>query len=166
MSPSSDVCLAIQQADASHLDQILAIEREAFSAPWTRIMFETEIVGNPFSRLCVATPVNEWGKMDGLVGYLCYWIVFEELRILNVAVSQAWRRQGIARRFVRFAIHGACGHGAERAELEVRASNTSAYALYDSVGFREYGRRVAYYTNPQEDAILMRLEPLECDDCL
>jgi len=164
VQPSSNLCLAIERAEPSHLDQILEIEQEAFSAPWTRHMFEAEVNGNPFSRLFVASPINDCGKSEGIVGYLCYWVVFEELRLLNLAVSHTWRRQGIARRFVRFAIHEARTQGAERALLEVRVSNVAAQSLYDSFGFREYGSRAAYYANPVEDAILMRLESLECEE--
>ena len=166
VQPSSHLCLAIKPADSTHLDQILEIEQAAFSAPWTRSMFDAEVVGNPFSRLFVATPIDDRGQPEAIVGYLCYWIVFEELRLLNLAVSQPWRRQGVARRFVQFALHEAQSQGVERALLEVRASNVAARSLYDGFGFREYGSRVAYYTDPEEDAILMRLEPLEFYDLL
>jgi [ribosomal protein S18]-alanine N-acetyltransferase len=166
VQPSSPLCLAIKPAESSHLDQILDIEQAVFSAPWTRSMFDAEVVGNPFSRLFVATPIDDRGQPEGIVGYLCYWIVFEELRLLNLAVSPPWQRQGVARRFVQFALHEAQSQGVERALLEVRASNLAAQSLYDGFGFREYGSRAAYYTNPGEDAILMRLEPLEFNDVL
>ena len=70
----------------------------------------------------------------------------------------------MARRFVQFALHDARSEHVERAVLEVRASNVAAQSLYDAFGFREYGSRIGYYTNPEEDAILMRLEPLDVDD--
>lgn len=164
VQPSSNLCLAITPADSSHLDQILSLERDSFSAPWTRVMFEAEVAGNPFSRLVVATPIDDHGQPEDIVGYLCYWIVFDELRLLNLAVSLNWKRQGIARRFVQFALHDAQGQGAERALLEVRASNIAAQSLYDGFGFREYGSRAAYYSDPREDAILMRFEPIQFDD--
>jgi len=164
VQPFSNVCFAIKPADSSHLDQILNIEQEAFSAPWTRVMFEAEVVGNPFSRFFVATAIDEEGQQEGIVGYLCYWMVFEELRLLNLAVRPSWRRQGVARRFVQYALHEARSQDVERALLEVRASNIAAQSLYDVFGFREYGSRVGYYTDPEEDAILMRLAPLDMDD--
>lgn len=163
VQPSSDLCLSIKPADHTHLEHILKIEQESFSAPWTRMMFEAEVVGNPFGRVLVATPIEDHDRPEGIVGYFCYWIVFEELRLLNLAIKSAWRRQGIARRFVQFGLHDAHSQGVERALLEVRASNVAAQNLYDSFGFREYGKRVSYYSNPKEDAILMRLEPIEFD---
>ena len=164
---SSNFCLAFESAASSHLEQILNIEQEAFSAPWTRAMFKAEIKGNPFSRLLVARPIAEQGEMKEIIGYLCYWIVFEELRLLNLAIKPSWRRQGVASRFVQYALHDARIQEVECALLEVRASNRAAQSLYDHLGFREYGVRSGYYMNPDEDAVLMRLEllePLEFDN--
>ena len=163
LQPSSNFCLAIEPAEPSHLEQILNIEQEAFSAPWTRVMFEAEVKGNPFSQLFVAVSIDDQGETKEIIGYLCYWIVFEELRLLNLAVRPSWRRQGVARRFVQYALHDARIQGVERVLLEVRASNKAAQSLYGCLGFREYGIRSGYYMNPDEDAILMRLEPLELD---
>ena len=81
-------------------------------------MFETEVKGNPFSRLFVAVSIDDQSTTKEIIGYLCYWIVFEELRLLNLAVRPSWRRQGVARRFVQYAIHDAWTQGAERALLE------------------------------------------------
>ena len=164
VQPFSNLCLAIEPAESSHLEQILNIEKEVFLSPWTRAMFEAEVKGNPFSRLFVAVSIDDQSTTKEIIGYLCYWIVFEELRLLNLAVRPSWRRQGVARRFVQYAIHDAWTQGAERALLEVRASNRVAQNLYDRLGFREYGMRTGYYITPDEDAILMRLEPLELSE--
>ena len=167
VQPSSNLCLIIKPAESSHLEHILSIEEEAFSDPWTRVMFEAEFKGNPFSRLFVATPIDNQSETKDIIGYFCYWIVFEELRLLNLAVRPSWRRQGVARRFVQYALHDARIQGVECALLEVRASNRAAQSLYDHLGFREYGVRSGYYMNPDEDAVLMRLEllePLEFDN--
>ena len=161
VQPSSNLCLVIKPVEPFHLEHILSIEEEAFSDPWTRIMFEAEFKGNPFSRLFVAAPIDNQSETKDIIGYLCYWIVFEELRLLNLAVRPSWRRRGVARRFVQHALRDAITHGAGRALLEVRASNGVAKTLYSRLGFWEYGIRTGYYMNPDEDAILMRLEPLE-----
>ena len=161
VQPSSNLCLVIKPVEPFHLEHILSIEEEAFSDPWTRVMFEAEFKGNPFSHLFVATPIDHQSEAKDIIGYLCYWIVFEELRLLNLAVRPSWRRRGVARRFVQHALRDAITHGAGRALLEVRASNGVAKTLYSRLGFWEYGIRTGYYMNPDEDAILMRLEPLE-----
>lgn len=138
------------------VQDIMAIERKSFATPWTQAMIEAELQGNPFSRFLGAFSPSG-GAQAELLGYLCYWVVFEEVRLMNVAVQPKNRRQGIARHLVQHALREGQAGGATRAFLEVRASNGAACALYQSLGFRQYSRRRAYYTNPDEDAILMRL---------
>lgn len=139
------------------LDDVLAIEQESFSEPWTRAMFEVELRGNPFGRFLGAFRAGEESSAKPLLGYICYWMVFEELRLMNLAVRQDCRRQGIASYLVRHAIEEGITQGTTRALLEVRAGNCVGQVLYQALGFREYGCRRSYYTNPNEDAILMQL---------
>lgn len=139
------------------LDDVLAIEQESFSEPWTRGMFEAELLGNPFSRFLGAFGAGSEPHKKPLLGYICYWVVFEELRLMNLAVRPDCRRQGIASHLVRHAIGEGRTHGTTRALLEVRAGNRVGQQLYQALGFRQYGCRRSYYTNPNEDAILMQL---------
>lgn len=143
----------------SDLDEMLALEQASFTAPWTRKMFEGELSGNPFSRfLLIRTGSME--EPGALAAYLCYWVVFDELRLMNLAVSPAWRRKGLATALVRQAVREALQVEGKRALLEVRASNAAARGLYGRLGFRETGIRRDYYVNPPEDAVLMAMEPL------
>ena len=95
-----------------------------------------------------------------IIAYLCVWVVFEELRFLTLAVDSAFRRQGIGFQLVSYALQLGISKGTRRALLEVRQSNEAAQALYEKFGFYRYGARKGYYTNPEEDAILMWLDPL------
>ncbi len=149
--------LDIRPFHARDLDAVLAIEQESFSEPWTRSMFEAELEGNPFGRFLGAFRLGEASSTKPLLGYICYWIVFEELRLMNLAVRQDCRRLGIASRLVRHAIEEGSAQGTTRAFLEVRAGNRLGQQLYQALGFRQYGCRRSYYTNPNEDAILMQL---------
>jgi ribosomal-protein-alanine N-acetyltransferase len=142
---------------ARDLDEVLAIELTSFSEPWTRGMFEAELQGNPFGRFLGAFSAGEVSPVKPLLGYICYWVVFEELRLMNLAVRQDCRRLGIASRLVRHAVEEGGTEGATRALLEVRAGNRVGQQLYRALGFRPYGCRRSYYTNPIEDAILMQL---------
>lgn len=143
------------------LDDVLAIEQESFSEPWTRGMFEAELMGNPFGRFLGAFCHSEMPPAKRLLGYICYWVVFDELRLMNLAVQPDHRRQGIASHLVRHAVEEGITQGTTRALLEVRAGNRLAQKLYQTLGFQQYGRRRSYYTNPDEDAILMQLQLAE-----
>ncbi len=152
--------LVIEPASPEMLPDLLRIEEACFSAPWSRKMFEAELTGNPFARFLVARLVNHDAMTKSLVGYLCFWIVFEEMRLMNLAVIETARRRGIATALVSRALEIGTAAGAVRAVLEVRASNHAARALYERMGFRPFSTRAKYYTDPVEDAVLMRLEPL------
>jgi len=154
----------IEPATHQDREQILRIEQESFSAPWTPKMFDAELDGNPFSHLYVARSLHDGcaGLERGeVVGYVCFWVVFEELRFMNLAVERSVRRQGVARELVRCASALGRERGAARAVLEVRASNEAARCLYEQAGFHHLAARAAYYTNPIEDAILMGMDLLE-----
>jgi ribosomal-protein-alanine acetyltransferase len=88
-------------------------------------------------------------------GYVGFWIVFEELHLLNVAVHPDWRRRGVATRLVHTVFEMAIAKGVIRALLEVRASNLPAQQLYTRFGFQAIARRSGYYTQPSEEALIM-----------
>jgi len=154
--------ITIEPARAQDLDRILLIARESFATPWTRKMFEAELTGNPFAHL-VAAHSRRQGQGDearqgtDLMGYLSFWLVFEELRLMDLAVDPAVRRRGLAWTLVSYALRFAQDRGAVRAVLEVRASNQPARALYERFAFRSLALRENYYSHPTEDAILMEL---------
>jgi ribosomal-protein-alanine N-acetyltransferase len=151
----------IVPATAAMLPEILELEEACFSAPWTRKMLEAELTGNQFARFLVATIQQEVVPSGGMiVGYHCFWIVFEELRLMNLAVHESMRRRGVGRALTTEAISMGLAHAATRAVLEVRSSNEPAQCLYRELGFGPIGTRRSYYTNPIEDALLMAMDPL------
>ncbi len=151
----------VEPATAESLTDILKIEEACFSAPWTRKMLEAELSGNPFAHFVMARQQSEAeGGTGSIVGYLCYWIVFEEVRLMNLAVIESMRHRGIARSLVSTALRTGLAQSAHRAVLEVRASNVAAQALYRSFGFHQVAVRSKYYTQPLEDAVLMELDPI------
>jgi len=93
-------------------------------------------------------------------GYIGFWIVFEELHLLNVAVHPDWQRRGVAARLVQAVFEAAIARGVTRALLEVRASNLPAQQLYAQFGFQVIARRAGYYTQPSEEALIMACEGL------
>ncbi|MBK9306121.1 MAG: ribosomal protein S18-alanine N-acetyltransferase [Nitrospira sp.] len=145
------------------LPDILSLEEACFSSPWTRKMLESELQGNQFAHFLVAMQQqgqSSAGSACAIVGYHCFWIVFEELRLMNLAVRESVRRQGIGTALAAEAFRVALNHAATRAVLEVRASNKPARVLYTTMGFIQVGTRPQYYSNPLEDAVLMEMNPL------
>ena len=78
-----------------------------------------------------------------------------EAEILNLAVTHAHRRKGVARGLVRQLLLEWERQGIRRVFLEVRESNSGAINLYQSLGFREFARRKGYYSSPDEDALVL-----------
>ncbi len=93
-----------------------------------------------------------------LWGYIVFWLVADEMHLLNLAVHPEKRRRGVAGFLLREALRRSQALGAKAAWLEVRPSNTPALALYASFGFKEVGRRPGYYQDTREDAMLLVLE--------
>ncbi len=135
------------------LDAIEAIERLCFPAPWARQAFADELV-RPWARL----ESLRHGPTGRLVAFCNYWLVADELHVLNVAVHPEERRRGHGARLLRHILDVAAQNQVRVVSLEVRVSNRPAAALYRKFGCREVGMRPKYYANDGEDALLMDLE--------
>ena len=92
-----------------------------------------------------------------VVGFCDYWLVADEVQLLNLVTDPDWRRQGIARCLMDALLCFASAHSCTVVTLEVRASNRAAHALYSGYGFREVAVRREYYADNREDALLMDL---------
>ncbi len=149
------VPMRVEAMRAEDLEAVLRIEARAYSMPWTREMFLQEVRRPDISRILVARVAGA-GELGAVTGYLCLWVVGDELHINNVAVDPTFRRQGIASRLLEAALEYGGGRGAKRALLEVRPSNVAAQALYRRYGFAPVAVRRRYYSRPTEDALVMR----------
>jgi len=145
----------IEPVQASDLSEVLAIERVSFVAPWSRVAFEAELE-KPHGRFCLARSLSE-DKAGPVVGYICFWLVANEIQIVNVAVHLAWRRRGIGIRLVRYALQRGYEAGANVAVLEVRRSNQAAWALYERLGFQAVRERPGYYPEHREPALVLEM---------
>lgn len=128
--------------------QIMDIENESFSTPWTEAAFLAEI-HKPYSLSRVLM------IRDRLVGYLCLNLILDEGHILNLAVHPDFRRRGLATRLINEALPELKKKGCRFLYLEVRGSNIAAKQFYEHFEFREAGLRKKYYASPVEDAVLM-----------
>ncbi|HPF87545.1 MAG TPA: ribosomal protein S18-alanine N-acetyltransferase [Candidatus Limiplasma sp.] len=132
-----------------------AIEQHTFSMPWPEESFHHEMLENPAARYLVA--VDDEGTV---IAYAGAWIIFEESHITNIAVDQAYRGQGIGETLTRALIQYAANLGVDYMTLEVRRSNLVAQGMYEKLGFIKLGVRKRYYTDNQEDALLMVLQTM------
>jgi ribosomal-protein-alanine N-acetyltransferase len=144
--------MLIRPAGLTDINGIWAIENISFPTPWSRFSFLAEL-GHSLSHTLVAgpPPPQRWQVW----GYLIYWVVADEMHILNLAVHPQHRRRGLARLLLTVSMNHARELGAQVAWLEVRPSNDPALSLYHSFGFKEVGRRPRYYDDTQEDALLL-----------
>jgi ribosomal-protein-alanine N-acetyltransferase len=150
VEPAQDYVLA--RCTEADLDAVEEIERLSFPAPWTRQAFIEEL-DRPWARLDVLLRATT----RRAVAFSNYWIVADELHILNVAVHPTERRRGHADRLLGHILEEARRTQVRVLSLEVRVSNQAAVALYRRLGFREVGVRPKYYANNGEDALLMDL---------
>jgi ribosomal-protein-alanine N-acetyltransferase len=137
---------------AADVDSVFIIENRSFSLPWSRKSFETEIADNDLAHYLVAQVA------DNVVAYAGMWLILDESHVTNVAVLPDYRGQGVGKLIMASLILYAGQHGAKRMTLEVRASNEIAKNLYGQFGFTAAGLRKHYYTDSNEDAIIMWLD--------
>ena len=140
----------IRAMQTSDLDAVVAVEQLANRHPWSAGQFISELDNH-----CSVVDIY---CLDAVVaGYLCSWLVVDELHIQNVATHPAYRRKGVAVALLINRLEQARQAGAVISLLEVRVGNAGAIRLYKQLGFEQTGRRVSYYSDG-EDALLM-----ECD---
>ena len=143
--------LAIEAMAPGDLDEVDAIERQSFKAPWPRQVFADELE-RTWARIEVAR------LRDRVVGFVDYWLVADEVHLLAIATHPDWRRRGIGARLLDRVLAVAREHAASIVTLEVRRNNVPALAMYERRGFRRVGTRPRYYQEDGEDAVVMTLD--------
>lgn len=141
--------LVIDAMRLSDVGSVLEIERLSFSSPWPAYAFEQELTANRLAHYLVAR------SEDRVVGFAGVWLMVDEAHITTFGVHPDHRRRGIARGLLLRLAELAIELRAVRMTLEVRVSNVPAQALYGSFGFAVCGRRIAYYSDDGEDALVM-----------
>jgi [ribosomal protein S18]-alanine N-acetyltransferase len=145
----------VEQMQPEDLEAVLRIETASFTEPWTREMFQAELIPG------ISLALVAWSEANTILGYLFGSIVAAELHISNIAVEPEARRQGVGSKLLLSALALASRQGATTASLEVRASNLTAQTLYRHFGFTVVGRRRRYYAEPVEDGLIMTLDELD-----
>ncbi len=148
--PASQGELAIRRLTMGDIGRLEEVERRAYAyaTPWSRSMFASEL-SKPTS-ICL-------GVFDGdrLAAYTIISKHVDAWHVMNVAVDDAYRRRGLARRMLRELFRRTWEDGTTGYTLEVRVSNHGAIRLYERMGFQPTGIRRGYYTDNREDALIM-----------
>ena len=146
--------LTIRPMAIADLEAVQRIERASFTTPWPPQAYRQELETNRLAHYLV-------GQLgDEVVAYGGIWLMVDEAHITTFAVHPRYRRRRIGERLLLAMIDLSADRHAREATLEVRLSNIAARRLYEKYGFRPVGIRPRYYSDDQEDALIMTTEPL------
>ncbi len=140
--------ITIQEMQLDDLEQVVEIEQQNFSVPWTENGFFSFLLRSDTLFLVAK-------EEDQILGYMGIMMVLDEGEITNVSVAQTARRRGVGRLLVQTMLDKMRRAGLTMIHLEVRKSNTPAIRLYEQFAFVQDGERKNYYEEPTEDAVLM-----------
>ena len=149
------VSVAVSPMTLDDLGAVEAIERASFSAPWPPHAYETELRTNRLAHYLVIR------VDDAIVGFAGLWLMVDEAHVTTFAIHPDWRRQHLGERLLMAVLDVAMDRRAVEATLEVRLSNLPARRLYEKFGFRPVGIRPRYYTDNNEDALIMTTDRLD-----
>ena len=157
--------LIIEHMLTDDVPAVMAVDRLCFPTPWSENAYRSEM-GNVSAYYLVARlPVRRFegdaGREGRVVGFAGGWIVMDEAHITTLGVHPDYRRHGIGEQLFMVLLEEARARGVRRATLEVRESNRSAQSLYAKYGFVPIARRRRYYSDTDEDAIVMWVEDLQ-----
>jgi [ribosomal protein S18]-alanine N-acetyltransferase len=137
----------------ARLDEVVAIERQAYDHPWTRGNFADSLRSGYQCQLLEANGI--------VLGYFIAMKGVDEVHLLNITVAPDYWRQGWSRVMLDALALWARGQGAQWLWLEVRVSNVRAQDIYERHGYRRVGERKSYYPaghGRREDAVVMSLQ--------
>lgn len=141
--------LEFRSMTVQDIPHVVEIEQESFTTPWSSQAFMNELTNNHFAQYIIL-------EYDGEVaGYGGMWIIMDEAHVTNIAIKSKYRGRKWGERLLIELQNSAAFLGAVRMTLEVRKSNQIAQRLYEKHGFRRVGIRPKYYTDNNEDALIM-----------
>ena len=141
----------MMKIDEDLINQIAFLEREIFSDAWSAGLLK-DTFKYDYNRLISR---HDSGRLSG---YIIYSVLSGEAELQRIAVNPADRRRGLASSLMDEMLADLKNTSTENVLLEVRAGNEPAIKLYEKYGFKEIAVRKNYYTDPDEDAVMMKLE--------
>jgi ribosomal-protein-alanine N-acetyltransferase len=147
--PPDDGRLRVLPMRLSDLDQVLEVEGSAFTTPWSRRAFTSELTQNGYAVYLVVK------RGRRVIAYGGMWALLGEAHVTNIAVRPEERGRKIGETVLRSLLLRAEARGCLRVTLEVRRTNHVAQNLYRKYAFEEKAVRRGYYTDNGEDAFVM-----------
>ncbi len=174
--PSST--LIIRRAAEADITRIMELAASAKTAGrWSNAVYHSYCVAEPVKSdqvkiLFIAGISTASSIRSSILGFAAFTAIAYsagECELENMVVSESWRRQGVGSRLLKAGLlwcrvwcpaaaafqGGRIDQDHSGVRLEVRASNETAIGFYERAGFTVIGSRTAYYSQPEEDAILM-----------
>jgi [ribosomal protein S18]-alanine N-acetyltransferase len=140
--------VTIERMRPGDVPRVMEIEVQCFPTPWHESAYLTEL-SNRSAYYVVA-------RVEGLVvGYAGLWIIMDESHITTIGVDPIYRGKKIGEQLLLAMIDEAMSRGAHRVTLEVRERNMVAQNLYRKYGFAPAAIRRGYYTDNNENAVVM-----------
>ncbi len=133
------------------LAQVMEIEKEVFSDPWEKELFNQEMEMNSSFVL-----VENRIEGERILGYFCGIQVLDEYMLTNIAVAKEYLGKGLGSKMLDYLLADLFKKAVRTCFLEVRRSNEKAINLYLKKSFIPVGVRKGYYKNPLEDAVIMK----------
>ena len=144
----------IRKATEPDLEAIQAIELKTFPDPWPHFLFE-ELLRHESQYLYVMQD----DLSSGIMGYIAFWKILDEVHVLNICVHPQYLRQGLGAKLLQFCLDLYPKEEVLVFSLEVRKSNKAAQKLYEKFGFEIKFTRAQYYPNKEDALIMVKLRP-------
>jgi len=142
----------LRPMEEKDIPQVVEIEKQSFSCPWSPYAFKCELADNEFAYYLVITTED---NQELVLGYGGMWLIIDESHITNIAIAPEHRGKKLGELLMGGLEALALQKGALRMTLEVRVSNEKAQTLYKRRGFVPSGIRPNYYALENEDALIM-----------
>lgn len=136
----------IRVALKKDINEIYNVSISSIKNSWSLESF-IEDFNNMFSEYIVLT------DEENIIGFISIWRVIDEITITNISIKEEYKGRGLSKLLMNYIIENNPNYGMF---LEVRESNIIAINLYKKFGFKKVHKRYKYYSNPTEDAIIMK----------
>jgi len=151
--PKTIRLVRIDKMSKADVPRVMEIELASFTSPWHESAYLSEI--NNRSAYYIVARLE-----DKIVGYAGMWVIMDEAHITTIAVAPECRGMRIGEQILIALLEESIRRGALRATLEVRMSNKTAQNLYLKYGFSPVAIRRGYYSDNNEDALVMWIDDM------